>query len=116
VGYDIEVINPGQEVDAASLFLTDALPGQIAVMTSGTGAFEFIDGAISSGLSFTYGGTADAADSVEFSTDGTDFSYSPFTPTDSNVTHVRFRPTGALNPNNGGDKPSFKIRILGVVE
>ena len=113
--YDLVVNNPGQSIDAASLVLTDVFPTEVQLVTSGAGAFTFTDGTFSSGLGFTYGGAADMSDSVEFSIDGTDFSYTPSTPTDSTVTHVRFRPTGTFNPNDAGDIPSFTISILGEV-
>lgn len=115
VRYDLNVTNPGQSVDSGSLSLTDIFPSDVALITSGPGAFEFSDGAVSSGLSFTYGGPTDATDNVFFSADGTDFSYEPNTPSDINVTHIRFSPSGIFNPNNAGDQPSFSISILGEV-
>lgn len=116
VRYDIVVENPGQRVDPTTLVLTDAFPAEVALMVSGSGAFAFTDGATPSGLSLPYDGPASPTDSVEFSTDGTDFSYSPTDPVDPAVTHVRFRPTGTLNPSVGNASPSFTISILGVPE
>jgi len=116
VRYDLNVNNPGVSIDSNSLNLTDVFPSDVALSTSGSGAFNFTDGAFPSGLSFTYGGPSDLTDSVEFSTDGTDFTYVPTTPSDDTVTHVRFQPTGVFNPNNAGDQPSFTISILGIVQ
>jgi len=113
--YDLVVNNPGQAVDAASLVLTDVFPNEVALITTGAGAFAFTDGAFSSGLVFSYGGPTSTTDSVEFSIDGVDFGYSPSAPTDSTVTHVRFRPTGTFNPNDAGDIPSFTLSILAEV-
>lgn len=115
VRYDIVVENPGQPVDPTTLVLTDAFPAEVALVVSGAGAFAFTDGATPSGLGFSYGGPGDTTDSVEFSTDGTDYSYTPGDPADPAVTHIRFRPTGTLNPSTGSASPSFTISILGVL-
>ena len=115
VRYDLNVSNPGVSKDANTLNLTDIFPTDVALITSGTGVFDFTDGAFSSGLSCIYTGPADMTDCVEFSTDGTDFTYVPTSPMDETVTHVRFNPTGTFNPNNAGDQPSFGISILGEV-
>ncbi|MEM8981792.1 MAG: CCXG family PEP-CTERM protein [Pseudomonadota bacterium] len=116
IRYDIVVENPGQRVDPTTLVLTDAFPPEVALVVSGTGAFAFTDGAVASGVSFSYAGPASTTDSVEFSTDGVDFSYTPSAPSDPAVTHIRFRPTGALNPSTGSAVPSFTISVLGVVQ
>lgn len=113
--YDLNVSNPGQPIDSSTLSLTDIFPADVALITSGAGAFTFTDGTIPSGLGFNYTTPSDMTDSVEFSVDGSDFTYVPNTPIDINVTHVRFRPSGTLNPNDAGDKPSFAISILGEV-
>ncbi len=115
VRYDIVVENPGQRVDATTLVLTDAFPDEVALMVSGAGVFAFTDGPTPSGLSFSYAGPGSTTDSVEFSTDGIDFSYTPTDPVDPAVTHVRFRPSGTLNPSVGAATPSFTISVLGTV-
>ena len=116
IRYDLDVSNPGQSVDAGTIALTDIFPADVSLMTSGAGVFQFDDGPIASGLGFTYGGPTDASDTVEFSTDGTDFLYAPSAPFDDTVTHVRFVPTGVFNPNDAGDRPSFSIRVLGRLD
>lgn len=115
VRYDIVVNNPGQSVDPATLVLTDVFPPDVALIVTGTGAFSFTEGAIPSGLGFSYGGPTSVTDSVEFSIDGTNFNYLPLAPVDDTVTHIRIRPTGTLNPNNSGAIPSFSISVLGVI-
>ena len=115
VRYDIVVNNPGQSVDPATLVLTDVFPSDVSLVVTGAGAFNFTDGATPSGLGFSYGGASNPTDSVEFSTDGTDFTYTPASSIDDAVTHIRLRPTGTLNPNNSGAIPSFTISILGVI-
>lgn len=114
--YDLVVENPGQPVDPTTLVLTDEFPDNVSLVVTGAGAFAFTDGASSSGVSFTYGGPTSTTDSVEFSIDGTDFSYIPSAPVDPDVTHIRLRPTGPLNPSAGGTTPSFTISILGVIQ
>jgi len=116
VRYDLDVNNPGQIIDAASLSLTDVFPADVSLIVTGAGAFSFTDSAFPSGLGFSYGGPSDMSDSVEFSTDGSNFAYVPSAPSDENVTHIRFSPTGAFNPNDSGDIPSFTISILGEVK
>ncbi len=116
VRYDLSIDNPGQSVDSDTLMLMDVFPQEISLLTTAIGAFAFIDGAVSSGLGFSYGGPSDMMDSVEFSTDGIDFTYVPNAPKDDNVSHIRFRPSGVFNPNNGGDIPGFSISILGEVK
>ena len=115
VRYDIVVNNPGQSVDPATLVLTDVFPPAVALVVVGVGAFSFTEGAVPSGLGFSYGGPASVTDSVEFSIDGSNFNYQPTSPVDATVTHIRLRPTGRLNPNNSGAIPSFSISMLGVI-
>ncbi|MEE9272169.1 MAG: hypothetical protein V3U57_02690 [Robiginitomaculum sp.] len=114
--YDFHINNPGQKVDPASLVLIDTFPDNVALIVTGTGAFAFTDGTVSSGLSFTYAGPTSTTDSVEFSTDGIDYSYVPTSPEDNTVTHVRFKPTETFAPNNSGSIPSFTISILGKLQ
>jgi len=116
VRYDIRVENPGQRIDPTTLVLTDAFPDEVSLLVSGPGVFEFTDGAVASDVNFTYGGPASTTDSVEFSTDGTNFSYVPTSPVDPAVTHIRLRPTGAMNPSTGSATPSFSIAVLGVLD
>ncbi|GEM_PF-2822212 len=116
VRYDLTVSNPGQAIDSSSLSLVDIFPPNVSLLVTGSGAFNFTDGPVTSGLSFTYGGPSDMSDSVEFSLDGTNFSHTPSSPSDATVTHIRFIPTGILNPNDSGDIPSFTISLLGEVQ
>lgn len=118
VRYQIDVENPGQS--AATLNIADALPPGIALVVDGVNAFELIDGAVPSGLGFTFGGATDATDSVAFSIDGMDFSYTPVPGGPNNidpaVTHVRFLPAGVFSPHSAGNSPAFSIRFSAVVE
>ncbi len=114
--YDLNISNPGQTVDATTIVLTDTFPPDVSLMVSGPDVFTLEDGTIPSGLSLPYGGPSDFSDGVEFSTDGVNFTtYAPSSPLDVNVTHIRFRPIGSLNPNDAGDIPSFTIKVFGEI-
>lgn len=120
VRYEIEVTNPGRAIDDGTLDLRDAIPPELNLIVSGPAAFTFAEGAVPSGLGFSWGGPADPSDSVHFSADGSDFSYIP-APTgpfgsDPAVTHVRFNFSGALAPMSGGAAPSFRVALTGVLE
>ena len=116
VRYDLEVTNPGQTIDDTTVVLTQAFPDELILVTdSAAGVFEFTDGANPSGLTFSYGGPTSLVDSVEFSTDGVNFNYIPASPQDPAVSHIRFRPGGAMNANSAGAMPSFSISMLGAI-
>lgn len=115
VRYEIAVENSGQRVDPTTLVLTDTFPDNVELVVTATDAFRFTDGPTPSGLTFTYDGPASTTDSVEFSTDGINFGYTPSAPSDPAVTHIRFRPSGSLNPSAGSDVPSFSITVLGLL-
>lgn len=111
VEYTLTVTNEGYDYsDDDTFMIADSLPADtdlvvIDINGAGSGPVTFTDGASSSGTSWDFGGLSDAADSLEFSTDGVDFSYSPSADADgvdSAVSAVRLRPQGqfAADPNN----------------
>ncbi|MEL6244614.1 MAG: CCXG family PEP-CTERM protein [Pseudomonadota bacterium] len=119
VEYAIEVTNTGTPPDAGSIVLTDTLPGDVKLIVSGANAFEFTDGTQVSGLTFSWGGPASTADSVSFSRDGVDFTVEPAPAgdlADDTITHVRFSPSGSMNPSVDGTTPSFTVRFRTIVE
>jgi hypothetical protein len=119
VRYTFNVSNPGQQTDASTLVLADALPPGVALVVSGATAFSLIQGTVSSGLTLTWSGASSTTDGVEFSTDGINFNYTPVpnaAGTDPAVTHVRFRPTGTFAPYAAGQTPSFRIRFSADVK
>ncbi|MEP2737042.1 MAG: CCXG family PEP-CTERM protein [Erythrobacter sp.] len=119
VTYEIGVSNTGQRVDAATIDILDTLPPETRLVVVGVNAFELIDGTPASGLSLNWGGVGDGSDGVEFSIDGTNFGYTPVPlpdGTDPNITHVRFLPTGSLNPATDPDEPNFTVRLQLVIE
>lgn len=112
VRYDIVVTNAGSApADADSVAVTDPLPAAAALRIvdfDGTspGPVAFSDGAPASGLTYTFVSLASTTDDVEFSTDGSDFTYTPVDAgdgTDPAVTHVRIRPKGAFGAAAGAN-------------
>jgi hypothetical protein len=86
---------------------------------AGTGPVLVTDGAVPSGLIYTYIGLGSAADSISFSNDnGATYTYTP-TPDangfDGAVTHFRIAFGGNFNPAVGVNQPSltlqFKVRV-----
>lgn len=98
VEYTFAVTNTGGAVDADTLVLTDALPGNLTLFTGDLdGAGQPVDfsdlSAPASGLSCC------VAAEIGFSDDtvGTPvFDYAPAVPFDSDVTHIQIRPSGPL--------------------
>ena len=87
----------------------------------GSGPVEFTDGAGSSasGLDYSYGGLGDATDSLEFSTDGTNFSYVPSPDADGfdpAVRYVRVNPSGSFAAADSGITREFSLRFRVRVE
>lgn len=102
-----------------SVMVTEQLPPNVELRVSdfggaGSGPISFVQGAPPSGLSFSFAGLGDTGDSISFSTDGTNFNYTP-TPDadgfDSAVTHFQVRPSGFLAANRGSGNPSFTLRF-----
>ena len=112
--YTVTVTNSGPGiVDASSLVITDAVPGntRLYVATGGGDPIEFIDGTTPSGLSYNY------ATHVTYSNQvggGAPYNYTP-TPDangfDSAVTGVRIAPSGSMAAASGGNQPSFAVRF-----
>ena len=119
VQYTVGVSNQGAgSPDAASLLITDPLPTDTALFvdTSGGDPIVFIDGAVSSGLSYNY------ATDVTFSNQvggGAPYTYIPVPDAqgfDPAITGYRINPTGAMNPTVGPNVPSFNIQLRVRIE
>jgi hypothetical protein len=101
VDYTLTIGNPtASTLGADTMFVTDALPSEVKLFVGdlvGGAPFEFT--ANGSNLTCTYGGSLGASDCVEFSTNGTDWTYVP-TPdgdgADNAVRFIRFKPPGAM--------------------
>lgn len=112
IEYAITVTNTGEgEADPNTFNVDDEIPANTSLVVSGLScgnAVQFIDGTPSSGLS---------CGTVEFSQDGSNYSYSP-TPsgannTDSSVRFIRIKPSGTFNAGASGSTPNatFKFRV-----
>jgi hypothetical protein len=104
-------------LDADSVVIVDAVPANTALFVgdlggAGSGPVSFVDGAPSSGLSYSFMSLASAADDVSFSNNGgASFVYTPVPDAngvDSTVTHIRINPKGTMNAAGGGN-PNFSI-------
>ena len=119
--YTLRVTNNGAgAVEADSIMVSDAIPAQTLlflgdIATPGGGPVAFVDGAPTSGLSYSFTTLNSSTDSVEFSNDnGVSWSYAP-TPDadgyDAAITHLRVRPQGAMLGSTGGSSPYFELRF-----
>ena len=119
VRYTIGVSNQGLgSPDNNSIVITDPLPIETAlyVDTSGGDPIVFVDGAVASGLGYTY------ATDVTFSNQvggGPPYTYIPVPDAqgfDPVVTGYRINPTSVMNPTVGANVPSFNIRLSVRIE
>ncbi|WP_375382501.1 spore coat protein U domain-containing protein [uncultured Sphingomonas sp.] len=107
----IAVSNPDiVPLDAATLSLVVPTPPGLVPALDGDGAstgsaIQLTDGTPASGLTFRYGGPADATDDVDFSADGgATWGYAPVAGDAASqraITHVRIRPEGAMAKQSG---------------
>jgi len=111
--------------DSNSVVVIDAIPAETSLFVgdlggAGSGPVLFTDGAVSSGLSYTYGGLSDPADDVDFSDDGgATFAYVPSPGADGvdpSVTHLRVHPEGELAASDGTGHPTFLVSFRVRVE
>ncbi|MCH8865445.1 MAG: hypothetical protein IID58_01210 [Proteobacteria bacterium] len=114
IQYTLGVSNQGLgPVDADSLVITDPLPTDTALFvdTSGGDPITFVDGAVASGLTYTF------ATDVTFSKKaggGPPYNYAPVPDAqgfDAVVTGFRINPGGAMNPTVGTNVPGFNILL-----
>ncbi len=122
VDYTITTTNSGSgDVDADTVVVTDPVPPNVVLFVgdlggAGSGPVEFTDGtgSTASGLTYTFGGLADATDDVDFSTDGVDWTYVP-TPDangfDAAVQHIRVLPSGVFAGATTATPTQFDLRI-----
>lgn len=117
VDFSVSVTGPTKSGSpAASFAITDKVPEHLSLFVgdldqSGNGPAAFKDN--DSGLELNFDGLSSLEDSIEFSGDGgKTFSYVPVADSDgfdSNITHIKFRPRGALLAT-GGKSERFSIR------
>lgn len=118
--YVIEISNSGNSrPNFDTVVALDSLPSQVKLVVDdidgpGSGPIEFTDGSVASALNYNFSGLGDLLDSLEFSQDGSDFSYIPVDSgdgTDPNITHIRVRLFGAMAPANSGSPSSAELRF-----
>ena len=118
--YTVRITNQGGgAVDSGTLMLTDAIPDNTMLYLldaagPGSGPIAFVDGAPTSGLTYTFAGLANSGDHLEFSSDnGVSWTHAP-TPDangcDAAVTHIRVRPQGAMAAG-GSFEVRFRVRV-----
>ena len=122
---EIGVSNSGPgPADDGSLIITDALDADTALRVVDfdgvtAGPVQFVDGAVASGISYSFTSLGDIGDDLAFSNDGgVSFNYTPVPDADGvdpAVTHIRITPSGEFQGASGGGTPSatflFKIVI-----
>ena len=124
--YLIVTTNTGSgQADTDSVFVTDAVPANMALRVldyDGTtpGPVQFVDGATTSGLNYSFVALDDPDDDVAFSDDGgVTFDYEPTANADGvdpAVTSIRVNPKGDLAGSTGSGDPSMQISFKAVVE
>jgi uncharacterized repeat protein (TIGR01451 family) len=119
VEYLITVQNSGNAPpNHDSVIVTEALPSELALVITdfapGSGPLQYLDGSPLTGLSCPFLTLASTTDCYSFSTDGSNFNYTPSDSgdgTDPSITHVRAIPTGFMAPNTGSGATSFTLRF-----
>lgn len=118
--YTVQVANPYlYTVTNNSVVIVDPTPANlklyVADLAASSGPLIFDGGSPSSGLSYTYASLGSESDDIDFSNDGgVSWTYVPVPDAagaDPNVTHVRIRPQGAMNPNS-----SFSMLLSYVIK
>ncbi len=112
VRYTLIVNNfDSRAIDNDTIILTDPVPANTDLVV--TEPAVTVTNPATTGLTLNYITIDNNTDHVEFSTDGSDFSYQPTdggTGIDSSVTHIRFVPTGSMNASSSFTV-TFKVRI-----
>ena len=123
VEYTVEITNSGFGfVDENTILITDMLPSTQSTFYFGVppDPVRFNDGAVTSGLSFTFTDITDPNDDVQFSNDGcATFLVPPTAPTADPVTGydttvpkidcIAINPKGSFNGSDGANDPSFSV-------
>ena len=100
-------------MDADSVAITDPIPANtdLFVSTASGSPIDFIDGAVTSGLTFNFGSN------VSYSNQpggGAPYSYTPvpdLSGFDPAVTGLRIAPGGVMNAAVGANQPWFTVRF-----
>ena len=120
VEYTVEVTNSGfGYVDENSVIITDVLPSAQSTFYFGVPVdpVRFIDGSVSSGLSFTFTAIDSTTDDVDFSNDGcltyvanpTADPVTGYDTTSPKINCIAINPKGSLSGSDGTNHPSFSV-------
>lgn len=119
--YTVTATNQGPgATDADTVVITDPVPANAELFVGdlggpGSGPVAFTDGAVASGLSYSFLGLGSGADSIAFSNDGgATWTYTPTPDADGydvNVTNIRVSPSGTFNAAAGPNQPSFNLQF-----
>ncbi|WP_128892433.1 DUF11 domain-containing protein [Erythrobacter sp. HKB08] len=119
VDYLITVSNTGiSPTDANTISIADAGPPEAKMCFNAAGSglpVVFTQGSPTSGLAYNFSSLTDAADHLEFSSDGgASWTYQPTADADgcdANITHFRIRPSGSMAAGS-----SFSLRTRYAIE
>ena len=119
--YTVNVSNGSAgTADAASTIVKDAVPAAMMLYVgdvggAGSGPVAFTNGAVSSGLTYTFTSLASITDSLSFSNNGgASFAYTPVPDAngyDAAVTNFRVNPAGSFAGKTGATSPSFQLQL-----
>lgn len=123
--YTITASNSGGPADADSIMITDPVPpntalyvNDIPVLGSGSGPVQFIQGATSSTLSYTFSALNNMGDDIDFSkTAGATWIAVPVPGADGcdpTINRIRIKPKGTFIGNT--PQPSFSIKFRVCVQ
>lgn len=105
VEYTLLITNTGHDYsDSDNFEITDVLPTHTALLVSDIpggsgGPVRFSDGASSSQTSWSFVSLGSATDSIDFSSDGSGYTYAPVADgqgADAAVTHIKLKPQGTF--------------------
>ena len=117
--YTITTSNQGPGT-ANTVYVVDNLPADTKILLAdmgapGSGPVLFTDGAISSGLGYTFISLASTVDSLQFSNNGgMSYGYTPSADgsgCDPAVTNIRVALSGTCNGASGSNYPSFTLKF-----
>ena len=112
--------NNAGTADIGTTVIQDSVPATMMLYVgdvggAGSGPLSFVNGAVTSGLTYTFIGLASTADSISFSNDGgSTWTYTPLPDAagyDPAVTHFRVNPAGIFLGKTAATAPSFQMQL-----
>jgi uncharacterized repeat protein (TIGR01451 family) len=124
VDYTLLVTNTGEgTADPDSVAVVDPIPANTRLFVgdlagAGSGPVAFVNGAPSSGLSWTYSSLGNGSDDLAFSNNGgSTWTHTPaadafgFDVSVPPTTHIRMSPKGTMAGSSSSGNPSFQLRF-----